>query len=500
MVDSGYTPMGPADFRSPEESIQDAAGNYSFVGEGQGNFDKVTFVQPAKYRLKDSAVAAAAFLLLSVVAATSIFVGRTFPIASAPASREVMPRHPDVATLPSGEREAAVSAVAAPVALESAPASSPVLDSVAVATQAPPRLATVVVKPNAEPLQYNCLRNLPNASMAWSPMKRNWCCDHQNRGCPVPPFNCRKEDVASGASATHWLPIKQRWCCQHRNVGCPSFPDSEADKMALLARIAVETTPAPHNCSAGADMWEIAWSLEKMAWCCKQVGRGCRQKISTPAPVQAAPAAPNCSKGVASLEISWSLDKMAWCCEQVGLGCQKQLSTPGPVQGVLGEPPVHYDFDCSGPTSAWSTEQQTWCYWKLHPMALQVEGAQKSGSVPGPEQAAPQATAAQAPPTPPAQPDTTRELPPLRWAKKMRETTMPSAPPDPATCKVLGCGAYQRGSPCACNAKCAKYRDCCKDYSDQCWAGTERSGVVRSFGSAGRSFGDGEVMPISWKK
>mmetsp|Transcript_112590 Transcript_112590/g.223821 ORF Transcript_112590/g.223821 Transcript_112590/m.223821 type:complete len:340 (+) Transcript_112590:52-1071(+) len=77
----------------------------------------------------------------------------------------------------------------------------------------------------------------PCLATRWSVGKRAWCCAHAHRGCPVagattptttpkpivptacpcPPQDC---NIAFQNWRAAWSPIKKNWCCQHEHKGC----------------------------------------------------------------------------------------------------------------------------------------------------------------------------------------------------------------------------------------------------------------------------------------
>lgn len=56
----------------------------------------------------------------------------------------------------------------------------------------------------------------------------------------------------------------------------------------------------------------------------------------------------------------------------------------------------------------------------------------------------------------------------------------PSPPPAPSgSCRSYGCGMYRRSHSCQCNDNCAKYQNCCGDFTQTCATGT---GSCQSYG------------------
>jgi len=80
----------------------------------------------------------------------------------------------------------------------------------------------------------------------WSHAKREWCCEHEERGCYR--WNC---DRGWENWFHEWGHDKKEWCCENRNRGC-----------------GLPTTSLPFDCSAGQHNCWHGWSKGKKEWCC----------------------------------------------------------------------------------------------------------------------------------------------------------------------------------------------------------------------------------------
>jgi hypothetical protein len=170
-------------------------------------------------------------------------------------------------------------------------------------------------------------------------LKKDWCCENKNRGCPVSttstttgpteaPFDC---DVAHSGNAVGNWSIKQRqWCCIILGKECPT------------------TTTAPFDCDAGHADPQTAWSQHtrgeqwsryKRNWCCLNENKGCPEGGET---------SYNCDQHTVT---TWSLRKRSWCCQNENKGCPKPYNCEeGVPRGTGG------DW-----ARGWSLSKQSWC-------------------------------------------------------------------------------------------------------------------------------------------
>jgi hypothetical protein len=107
--------------------------------------------------------------------------------------------------------------------------------------------------------RFDCLAGFMNWEAGWSDAKKEWCCDHHQKGCqknvPAQAFDC-----AAGFSnwQAGWSGAKKAWCCKFYSRGCSLTGAAE-----------------PFDCDAGFDDWVAGWSDSKQEWCCKHHDRGC---------------------------------------------------------------------------------------------------------------------------------------------------------------------------------------------------------------------------------
>jgi len=82
--------------------------------------------------------------------------------------------------------------------------------------------------------------------MGWSHAKREWCCEHEERGC-------YRWDCDKGFQNWYheWGHDKKEWCCENRQRGC-----------------GLPTTSLPFDCGAGQHNCWHGWSKSKKEWCC----------------------------------------------------------------------------------------------------------------------------------------------------------------------------------------------------------------------------------------
>ncbi|CAK9033622.1 unnamed protein product, partial [Durusdinium trenchii] len=115
---------------------------------------------------------------------------------------------------------------------------------------------------------YDCHAGYSNWYFGWSDRKKSWCCDRRSMGCPgtwhgsyhihthvmahgVGHAQGRIYDCDAGFSRwmTGWSDSKKDWCCNHQSRGCVKF-----------------------HCTAGG---EDTWAADKRSWCCENFQKGC---------------------------------------------------------------------------------------------------------------------------------------------------------------------------------------------------------------------------------
>merc|ERR1712187_768117 len=93
------------------------------------------------------------------------------------------------------------------------------------------------------------------------------------------------------------------------------------------------------DCNAGYDEWPMqwvkGWGGAKKVYCCRTAGRGCASELPPPSgipPSGLPPAADtgpyDCEAGYhpcfSCLEKHWSANKLDWCCREKGKGCRSR--------------------------------------------------------------------------------------------------------------------------------------------------------------------------------
>ena len=146
----------------------------------------------------------------------------------------------------------------------------------------------------------------------WGFQQRQWCCDNQKMGCPIPEYDCTLKSQLFGTRVEDLLVHKdnQNVCCKHYNIGCP-----------------VEEKP---DCSDGQ---RLPWSETKRQYCCAAENINCPPKIDI-----------ELYHKCRTAQLKDTLFDKQECCNRVGVGCHSEK------------------FDCFTTTaSVWSSEQQNWC-------------------------------------------------------------------------------------------------------------------------------------------
>lgn len=114
--------------------------------------------------------------------------------------------------------------------------------------------------------KYDCHSGYSNWYFGWSAHKKGWCCQNANMGCPgtwhgsyhlsahmmhgVGHAHGRIYDCNAGFSnwMQGWSDSKKDWCCQHNARGCQKF-----------------------HCTGASAMW----GTEKRDWCCNNFQKAC---------------------------------------------------------------------------------------------------------------------------------------------------------------------------------------------------------------------------------
>jgi len=156
-------------------------------------------------------------------------------------------------------------AVPYPATLEQEMGSAPVRQALLVAPQAYATMTTTTpAAANSPPLMECWAGDLEK----WSDFKKDWCCKHQQVGCPsrheAPITTTSKTvdihdcEIGPGKQLVDWTHPQKEWCCKHKDLGC------------------FDCQPSPSNHLE-------QWGKEQRDWCCKKQGRGCGiQTAGTP--------------------------------------------------------------------------------------------------------------------------------------------------------------------------------------------------------------------------
>uniref|UniRef100_A0A7S1S034 Apple domain-containing protein n=1 Tax=Alexandrium catenella TaxID=2925 RepID=A0A7S1S034_ALECA len=110
----------------------------------------------------------------------------------------------------------------------------------------------------------------------WSDLKKDWCCEQKDRGCP---FDCA-DDFSDWESS--WAVEKKEWCCENKQLGCT----------------AVGAEAKTYDCQV--NYWNrSSWPQEQKDWCCEYQQLGC---LLPSAPAEASTEAPSTTNAPAAEE------------------------------------------------------------------------------------------------------------------------------------------------------------------------------------------------------
>ncbi|CAE7457800.1 Ide [Symbiodinium sp. CCMP2456] len=114
------------------------------------------------------------------------------------------------------------------------------------------------VAPGAASDPYDCNAALNNFFRAWSPAKKQWCCNNQGKGCEGehPP----SVDPGAGMMWKH-VQVNGYWTWQVVSVGGGAVAGGAAS--------------LPFDCNVGRVNWKQGWSAPKQTYCCAHVHFGC---------------------------------------------------------------------------------------------------------------------------------------------------------------------------------------------------------------------------------
>jgi len=328
---------------------------FSYVGEGQGRWDKQEFQVSTGWRFQKCAVALLALLLLGGL--FLLVCGWMSDSLEMPAVvRNHMLMHTSAKTLIAGSTMAPFDCAVGRRWPPEKKAWCCQNRGLGCTTVAPPSSALPERQPATR--AYDCDNGHFGWEEAWSKPKQAWCCRHRSRAChadappsttPPPPavtaplttvvpFDCD----AGYTTCVHclkqrWSVGKRAWCCRHTYRGCPTTP------------------PLSYDCDAGYttsyDSLEQRWSAAKRTWCCVHGGRGCSTTSAQQEPR-------DCGLRVGNWVMPWSESKLSWCCRHEGVGCQNTTSVAPP--GV-----AEHRFDCGVGLPhwerGWSVAKKVWC-------------------------------------------------------------------------------------------------------------------------------------------
>mmetsp|Transcript_8872 Transcript_8872/g.24858 ORF Transcript_8872/g.24858 Transcript_8872/m.24858 type:complete len:369 (-) Transcript_8872:144-1250(-) len=102
-----------------------------------------------------------------------------------------------------------------------------------------PLLAATTAPPRLKRLAFDCYAGYSDWRHAWSRRKREWCCQHLDRGC---------------VQATTSHAACKGWCCELVGRSCNHT-----------------TTTQPYDCQAGLSNYRRGWSHSKLRWCCRRL-------------------------------------------------------------------------------------------------------------------------------------------------------------------------------------------------------------------------------------
>ncbi|OLP93534.1 hypothetical protein AK812_SmicGene24556 [Symbiodinium microadriaticum] len=101
---------------------------------------------------------------------------------------------------------------------------------------------------------YDCHAGLSNWYHGWSHVKKSWCCDHHQLGCP---------GMAHGQWHAHTV------CNWHG-------PDAVMDTEVVHTIMGHHAGHGGYDCDAGYSNWEHGWSYHKKTYCCEHEHKGCQ--------------------------------------------------------------------------------------------------------------------------------------------------------------------------------------------------------------------------------
>ncbi|CAE7907382.1 unnamed protein product, partial [Symbiodinium necroappetens] len=110
-----------------------------------------------------------------------------------------------------------------------------------------------------------------------------------------------------------WSHVKKSWCCDHHQLGCPGMAHGQ-----WHAHTVVHTIMGHHaghggyDCDAGYSNWEHGWSYHKKTYCCEHEHKGCQPY--------------HCHHH--EEHDTWSDDKRDYCCGHFQIACAATTLSP----------------------------------------------------------------------------------------------------------------------------------------------------------------------------
>ncbi|CAJ1393184.1 unnamed protein product [Effrenium voratum] len=229
---------------------------------------------------------------------------------------------------------------------------------------------------------YDCEAGFFNWQQGWSDSKKNWCCDHTQKGCEK--FHC------SGASRA-WGAARQDWCCSHYQAGCPQTTLSplgcdavctyKGESSSCKDRISWTTD---HVFSGHGNACALAYSRIQVECdvcrACSVEAAGCQVHAAASEPF-------DCQAAFNNFVRAWSPQKKVWCCNVKKMGCEganaptvdagfgmvwKHVQVNGAWvwMAVKGDGVASLPYDCHAGLAhhftGWSAGKKSWCCTNQH--------------------------------------------------------------------------------------------------------------------------------------
>eukprot|EP00930_Biecheleria_cincta_P035165 TRINITY_DN2420_c1_g1_i3.p1 TRINITY_DN2420_c1_g1~~TRINITY_DN2420_c1_g1_i3.p1 ORF type:complete len:1208 (-),score=202.03 TRINITY_DN2420_c1_g1_i3:338-3961(-) len=170
-----------------------------------------------------------------------------------------------------------------------------------------------VAQGGAYSVKWNCDAALNNFKLAWSQMKKDWCCTNEKKGCESgtneAEFDC---DAALNNFRAAWSRAKKDWCCAQQKKGCES---SVMDSSNVV----------DFDCDAALNNFHKAWSQAKKDWCCAKQKKGCESGNGD----SGNEAGFDCDAALNNFQKAWSPAKKDWCCANKKKGCEPASAMTG---------------------------------------------------------------------------------------------------------------------------------------------------------------------------